>query len=251
MDDETAPLDRRVVTVILLGTLVVALAPEAAAVVDPFRWFTTLLHEAGHAIATVLVGGRVEALTISPGGGGVTWSLVPDSVWARTVVASAGYLGSIFVGASLLAATVRFRSGQAVMLVLAFAVAGVAVAWVPWNSAYLEPSAEVAAAAGTAQGDSRFTWLFAIVLTASLAALALLTPPRIRQVSLVGLAGLLCWSALGDLVTLVGVSLGRRGHSDAEVLADVTAVPASVWAVLWSVAAVGSVVMAMRTVLER
>jgi hypothetical protein len=87
------------------ASLVVSLTPWADTALYPFRLFTTWVHECGHALATVLVGGRVTAVTIAPDASGVTWSLIPDGRIGRGIVASAGYLGAALVGCLLLAAT--------------------------------------------------------------------------------------------------------------------------------------------------
>jgi hypothetical protein len=86
-------------------SLVVSLTPWADLALYPFRLFTTWIHECGHALATVLVGGQVTAVTIDPDGSGLTHSLVPTTRLARGIVASAGYLGSALVGCLLIAAT--------------------------------------------------------------------------------------------------------------------------------------------------
>ena len=86
-------------------SLVVSLTPSAQIALYPFRLFTTWVHESGHALATVAVGGSVSSLTIQPDGRGLTRSLVPEGRAARGAIASAGYLGSAFVGCLLIAAT--------------------------------------------------------------------------------------------------------------------------------------------------
>ena len=45
-------------------SLVVSLTPWAQFILYPFRLFTTWVHECGHALMTVLVGGRVASITI-------------------------------------------------------------------------------------------------------------------------------------------------------------------------------------------
>jgi hypothetical protein len=86
-------------------SLVVSLTPSARVVLYPFRLFTTWVHESGHALATVAVGGHVTSLTIEPDASGLTRSLIPEGRTARALVASAGYLGAAFVGCLLIAAT--------------------------------------------------------------------------------------------------------------------------------------------------
>jgi hypothetical protein len=47
-------------------SLVVSLTPWAQFLLYPFKLFTTWVHECGHALMTVLVGGRVTSITIEP-----------------------------------------------------------------------------------------------------------------------------------------------------------------------------------------
>ena len=86
-------------------SLVVSLTPWAQFLLYPFKLFTTWVHESGHALMTVLVGGRVTSITIRPDTSGVTQSLVPTDRVARGLVASSGYLGAAVVGCLLLAST--------------------------------------------------------------------------------------------------------------------------------------------------
>src|ERR1700730_6826774 len=86
-------------------SLVVSLTPWAQFLLYPFRLFPTGVHECGHALMTVLVGGRVTSITIQPDTSGLTRSLVPVGRVARGLVASSGYLGAAVVGCLLMAAT--------------------------------------------------------------------------------------------------------------------------------------------------
>ena len=86
-------------------SLVVSLTPWSQFLLYPFRLFTTWVHECGHALMTVLVGGRVTSITIQPDTSGLTRSLVPVGRVARGLVASSGYLGAAVVGCLLMAAT--------------------------------------------------------------------------------------------------------------------------------------------------
>jgi hypothetical protein len=109
-------------------SLIVSLTPWAQFVFYPFKLFTTWVHECGHALMTVLVGGRVTSIAIEPDTSGLTHSLVPGGRVARGLVASSGYLGAAVVGCLLVAATrvekwarVMLRSlGLAMLLTLLF-----------------------------------------------------------------------------------------------------------------------------------
>ena len=58
-------------------SLVVSLTPWAPVLLYPFKLFTTWVHECGHALMTLMVGGRVTAILIRPDTSGLTLSLFP------------------------------------------------------------------------------------------------------------------------------------------------------------------------------
>ena len=47
-------------------SLVVSLTPWAQIILYPFKLFTTWVHECGHALMTVIVGGHVTSITMIP-----------------------------------------------------------------------------------------------------------------------------------------------------------------------------------------
>ena len=83
----------------------ISLTPWAQFLLYPFKLFTTWVHETGHALMTVLVGGHVTSITIRTDTSGVTRSLLPAGRVARGLVASSGYLGAAVVGCLLMAST--------------------------------------------------------------------------------------------------------------------------------------------------
>jgi hypothetical protein len=96
-------------------SLVVSLTPWAQFLLYPFKLLTTWVHECGHALMTVLVGGRVTSITIEADTSGLTQSVVPIGRVARGLVASSGYLGAAVMGCLLMAAT-RVEKWAHVML---------------------------------------------------------------------------------------------------------------------------------------
>jgi hypothetical protein len=99
-------------------SLVVSLTPWAQFLLYPFKLFTTWVHECGHALMTVLVGGQVTSIAIEPDTSGFTQGLVPVGRMARGLVASAGYLGAAVVGCLLMAATRVEKWAPAILLSL-------------------------------------------------------------------------------------------------------------------------------------
>src|SRR3989440_5807896 len=109
------------------GKLLVALAAAAVAGVlfwntwplYPLKLLVVLMHESGHAAATLMVGGSVDAIRISPDQGGVTLSRIPPSVLRQIVVASAGYVGSAISACVLLMAAARSQKARWPLIALA------------------------------------------------------------------------------------------------------------------------------------
>ena len=96
-------------------SLIASLTPWGPTLLYPFKLFTTWVHESSHALMTLLVGGRVTAVTIEPNTSGLTHGLVPASRIARGLVASAGYLGAALVGCLLMAATRVERRARTIL----------------------------------------------------------------------------------------------------------------------------------------
>ena len=76
--------------------------PTGRYVLYPFKVFSTWVHEMCHAIAAILMGGRVTRLTILANGGGMTNTSVNGAAWQRGFVSSAGYPGTSVTGCIML-----------------------------------------------------------------------------------------------------------------------------------------------------
>lgn len=80
-------------------------------VVIPLKILVVFLHELAHAVATVLTGGSVVDLSISPQQGGHVISRGGN----RFITLSAGYLGSLLIGITLLMIALRTNADRAVL----------------------------------------------------------------------------------------------------------------------------------------
>ena len=94
---------------LLLTTLVFALWQTP--VVVPLKILIVFFHEASHAIATILTGGKVLSLSISANQGGEVWSQGGN----RFITLTASYLGSLLIGIGLLIAATRTTADRAIM----------------------------------------------------------------------------------------------------------------------------------------
>jgi len=94
---------------LLLTTFVFALWQTPAVV--PLKILIVFFHEASHAIATFVTGGEVVSLSVSPNQGGLVVSRGGSRFWILT----AGYLGSLLIGVSLLIGATRSRADRKIM----------------------------------------------------------------------------------------------------------------------------------------
>jgi Peptidase M50B-like len=205
-------------------SLLVSLTPWAQFLLYPFKLFTTWVHESGHAVMTVLVGGRVTSMTIDPDTSGLTQSVVPVGRIGRGLVASSGYLGAAVVG-SLLIASIRVQKwAHVILLSVAALMLLTLVFWV------------------------RNLFGAAIVLAWSLTLITLARKgvARALRFFLSLLAIQVALNAVYDIRTLF---LINRRQSDAETMARLFLLPSWVWATTWmllSIAILGATIWMTR-----
>jgi hypothetical protein len=217
------------------GKLLLALAAAALAGVlfwntwplYPFKLLVVLMHESGHAAATLLVGGSVDAIRISPDQGGLTVSRFPPSLLRQIVIASAGYVGSALSGCVLLYLAARSRMGRWPLLALAGWCTLVALLYV----------------------RDAFTLLFVGACALALGILARFGAPWLRRGVLVFLAAFSCCYALYDIRDDLLHLTSFSGGSDADALARATFVPAIVWGGLWGALSIALVLLTLRRIL--
>ena len=94
------------------AAIAIWLIPYAEILFVPFKLFVTIIHEAGHAIATLLTFGDVSRIGIDWIGNGVT----ETRGGLRFFISSAGYLGTTIYGAALLLLLRRARYARAAAL---------------------------------------------------------------------------------------------------------------------------------------
>jgi len=91
---------RRALTLSGLALLVVIIlwnVPLFSMLLYPLRLFVTFIHEAGHVVASVLTGGEVTGFVVYPNGAGVTYTV--NGI--RAIILPAGYIGTALFGAAL------------------------------------------------------------------------------------------------------------------------------------------------------
>ena len=195
-------------------SLGVSLTPWGPLLLYPFKLFTTWVHECGHAVMTLLVGGSVSSIAIDPDTSGVTRSLIPRGRIAQGLVASSGYLGASVVGCLLMAATRDKRRAHAILWAIGAFMLVTLVTWM------------------------RNPFGIIVVLAWSAALLSLSRQGRGR-VSLFVLSLLAVQVALDSVYDIRVLFLVHGGRSDAETMARLFALPAWLWASVWMLLSIG------------
>jgi len=217
------------------GKLLVAFAAAAVAGIlfwntwplYPFKLLVVLMHESGHAAATLLVGGSVQSIRVSPDQGGLTVSLFQPSLLREIAITSAGYVGSAVSACVLLWLAARSKEGRWPLIALAGWCTLVAVLYV----------------------RDLFTLLFTVGCALALALLARFGAPWIRRGTLVFLAAFSSCYALYDIRDDLLHIRSWSGATDADALARVTLIPAVVWGVAWAALSVILLLLTIRRIL--
>ena len=181
----------------------------------PFKLLSVMGHETGHALASLIVGGSVDRVTLSLDESGACLSRIPDGFFARVIVYSAGYVGSAIISVLLLVASFRFNARRAMLAGACF--------WL--------------ALMGVVYARDGFTLLFALVMAALFGAGARWLPDGLVGGLNLFIASFTALYAVMDLKDDLWNS-AVRSQSDAQLLADLTIVPAIVWAALWTLISV-------------
>lgn len=194
-------------------SLGVSFTPWNPYILYPFRLFATWVHECGHAVMTLLLGGSVAGITIEPNGSGLTRSLLPSGRIARGLVASSGYLGASVVGCLLMAATRVEKRARAILWSLGAFMLLTAVVWMRNVFGVVVVLAWGAVLVALARGRGRRAPRFVLSLLAI-------------QV------------ALDSVYDIRVLFLVEGGHSDADAMAALFGLPAALWASAWMIMSV-------------
>ncbi|HXF43232.1 MAG TPA: M50 family metallopeptidase [Pyrinomonadaceae bacterium] len=191
----------------------------------PFRIFATFIHEGSHALLTVLTGGSVQSLTVSPDGSGAVNSLSNGGV-SLLLIASAGYLGTTIFGLALLlwlrlnwSSTMALRL-LTILMALLTAIFGFIS---PLTSNFIS--------------ISFYSWAFTLISGTILSLLLALAFKLLSRkwadflLALIATQTLL--SAIFDLMNVFFITAFTNAHSDAANMAVASGIPAIFWVLLW------------------
>ncbi|MFI2856277.1 M50 family metallopeptidase [Paenibacillus sp. JSM ZJ436] len=81
-----------------------------------FRIMDTMVHELGHALATLALSGRVLSIELNPDHSGVTYSLVAPG-WKSLVVSMAGYIPASLFSVLMFYVYARQKQGQGLLAI--------------------------------------------------------------------------------------------------------------------------------------
>lgn len=211
---------QRALVIALVAFLVVLVlwnVPQLDFILYPVRLFVTFVHESGHGLAAILTGGHFENFRVDPNTAGVA---LTSGGW-RWLVLPAGYLGSALFGALLFYITNTVPYPRTISLVLAILVAAITLLFTDLLST---------------------AWLVGLGGALVLLALWRYADRSVNLLVLDVLAMLTGLNVVLDLVALITHSDAAMGvllNDAAAFSRDVAPVlPATVWAVLWTVIAV-------------
>jgi hypothetical protein len=196
------------------ASLAISLTPWGDVLLYPFALFTTWVHECGHAVAAVALGGSVVSITIDPDASGLARSLVPAGRVNDGLVASAGYLGASLVGCLLMAAARIERWSRAILWFTGACMLVTLVLWIR-------------------------NLFGAVVVLAWAGALLVGARTGSGNVSRFVLGLLAIQVALNAVYDIRVLFLGAAGHSDASTMASLFLLPSWLWASAWMLTSVG------------
>ncbi len=205
----------RALIVALLVTLILWQIPYGWILLYPFKLFATWLHESSHALVMFVTGAGVDRLELFSDTSGLAYPAHGVTPVAQGFISSAGYMGTALAGSLFLILGRTARGARWILAILALLL-GLTAALVVRNG--------FGVAALIGEGIA----LLALARFGAEAWCAFL-------VNL--LAAQSCINAVLDIRVLFGASMYVDGsiavRSDADAMAEVTGVPAAVWATIW------------------
>ena len=185
----------------------------------PFRVFGTFVHEISHGLAALATGGRFDRFVVNADLTGMAWS----AGGTRWIVSSAGYVGSAVFGALLVLAG-RHLPARALLAALGLALAALCASYVRNG--------------------------FGVIAGLGLAAALLIAALYLRGLWAEGLLLVLALQCLLDgfssVIDLFWLSTRSDLHTDAHTLAQLSGLPAPLWAVAWGLMSAAVAVLALR-----
>lgn len=207
-----------------LTSLLLVMVPVLRLLNYPFRLLLTMVHELGHGLAALLTGGHFVRFVVFANGSGLAYTA---GGW-RFAVIPAGYMGLALFGAGLIMLGRSHRWGRTAMAVIG---GGMLVMSVRYGMPSIFSADWLSGILTTVSGivfGGIFLWVAVKAAPGWIVYLLHLVAIQ---------AGL---TAFSDVFTLIGLSTRffDAPANDAQSMAQLTFIPAFVWAGLWAVMAV-------------
>jgi hypothetical protein len=196
-----------------IATLVCWFVPILNYIALPLEYLNAHTHEFCHALVGILTGGRVLEINVHADGSGVT----PFMGGIVPVVASAGYVGASIIGVLIILFSHTPQGARWSLRVLGVTLLASSLLWVRAH----DSSDWIGLVAG-------YGWV------AILFALAWLLPARWVPFAATFIGVQQCLHSVFALLTLMQISMYSQGMSDATLMQQSTHIPATIWAVTWS-----------------
>ncbi len=258
----------------LLLWLVLANLPIVRYVLYPFELFSTWIHELCHGLAALAMGGRFERLEIFSDTSGRALTAIADTRFSKVVVASAGYVGTAFLGVMMLFLQRPTKASRILGLGVALVLGLVALVGVRgWAGGLLyvaligvfgvmslgtteEDTGRVGLGAfgvlllvSALYGRDLFTLAVLLGWSAGCLALAWRGSMRITRWAFTFLSAACALNALTSLRVLFSahqVVNGLPAKSDATAVSDVLFGPSVLWSGIWMLLSLGMLYVALR-----
>ncbi len=206
-------------------SLLIAILPWIGWLNYPFRLLLTIVHELGHGLAALLTGGDFLNFVVHPNGAGLAHTA---GGW-RFVVIPAGYLGSALFGSLLI---LLGRSHRWSRIALGIIGGGMVLLSLRYGAPSIFGGYIFSGLLTTLSGfifGGLFLW---VSIKAAPGWIVFL-------IHFIAIQSILI--AFSDLVGLIGISTNffNAPENDAKAMAELTFIPAVVWAVLWAILALG------------
>jgi hypothetical protein len=231
----------------LAASLLVWLLPFGRLIAYPFTLFVTLVHEGGHVMMALLTGGTVYSMAIAPDASGLTLT-APNGTLSGVLIANAGYLSATSYGTAVLWLANGRADCRKILRFSALLVLGLVVFFTVFVKDW--PAAVWASGLSISLGMKLFT-----ILAGGLIALSLWLVSTAKSPAFVDFVanflGLECiFNGLGDIRTVLALSVYSTSHSDAQNLAELTGIPSVAWALGWGAVSLWAIGLTFKAVLK-
>ena len=197
----------------------------------PFTLFVTLVHEGGHVIMALATGSKVFSMAIASDGSGLTLT-TPRNLVSGILIANAGYLSAAAYGAVVLKLSNGRDDCRGILKFSALLIASLVV----FFTIFVKDWADSLWVNGLNinLGMKLFTILAGFVIAQALWLFAKAKNPAIVAFIANFLAVECILNGLGDIKSVLALSIYSTAHSDAQNLAELTGIPSVFWAITWA-----------------